>query len=151
MTHKINSSVLFPTNRPTNSTMSSTTQESATPAAAAPKKIELAKATKATYVRLVSSDGFTFWVPRAAASFSTTMKAVFDLPTGDDDSASVPEYPSRQIPSDIFNLVARYMVWKFLDEEYNTHYQELDFPERYFHIPADKVIELLKASHFLDV
>jgi hypothetical protein len=125
--------------------------ETTTTTTTQPKNIELPKATKATYVNLVSSDGFRFFVPRTAASFSVTMKAVFDLPSGEDDNNSVPEFPSRQIPSDIFNLVARYMVWKFLDEEYNTHYQELDFPERYFHIPADKTIELLKASHFLEL
>ena len=100
----------------------------------------------ATYMKLISSDGFEFIVKKSLAlKYSATIKAMMTGP-GEVAEEEMNEVALREIPSHILALVCNFFAYK---ERYSdTKGDAPDAPE--FNISKDVALDLLMATNFLD-
>uniref|UniRef100_A0AC35UBX8 Elongin-C n=1 Tax=Rhabditophanes sp. KR3021 TaxID=114890 RepID=A0AC35UBX8_9BILA len=96
----------------------------------------------ANYVKLVSSDKHTFYLPKDLALTSSTIKAMLSGPgcSAENETNTV---NFRELPSHVLQKVCHYFLYK---SRYTNSPAEI--PE--FHVSAELSLDLLMAANFLD-
>lgn len=96
------------------------------------------------WIKILSSDGFEFYVDYEAACVSNVIKASLSS-AGTFTETEEGTFPAGDIPGEILERVCQYMYYKL--KYRNTPPDQI--PE--FHIPHRHALPLLMAANYLDI